>query len=54
MTYNLTLVALVVIAVLIGTKLGKGGPKWKAPLIAVSIFIIALIILNALGLTNNI
>jgi len=38
MTYNLILIATVVISVIIGRALGKNGPKWKAPLIALGVF----------------
>lgn len=49
MTYNLILIAIVVVSVLIGTRLGKGGPKWKAPLIAACIFVVAIILLSFSG-----
>lgn len=49
MTYNLMLIASVVISVTIGTALGKKGPKWKAPLISFCIFLIALVLLNFFG-----
>ena len=52
MTYNLILIAIVVISVSIGTALGKNGPKWKAPLIAVCIFVVAVILLNFLGISE--
>ena len=52
-TYNLILIAVVVISVLIGTSLGKGGPEWKAPLISVCIFVIAMILLSFLGVNEG-
>jgi hypothetical protein len=42
-----------VISVSIGTALGKGGSKWKAPLISLSIFVIAVALLNFLGLNEG-
>lgn len=53
MIYNLILIAIVVISVSIGTALGKGGPKWKAPLISFCIFIVAFFLLNLLGLNEG-
>ena len=53
MTYNLILIAIVVISVSIGTALGKNGPKWKAPLISVCIFIVAVFLLGFLGLNEG-
>ena len=53
MTYNLILIAIVIISVIIGTALGKNGPKWKAPLIVVCVFVVALVFLNFLGLSES-
>ena len=52
MSYNLILITATVIAVVVGIRLGKGGPKWKAPMIAVLIFVVAMIIVNYLGLAS--
>lgn len=54
MTYNLILIATVVISVIIGRALGKNGPKWKAPLIALGVFFAALLLLQFLGVNESI
>ena len=54
MTYNLILIATVVISVIVGRALGKNGPKWKAPLIAVGVFFAAILLLHYLGVNENI
>lgn len=53
MTYNLILIASVTISVIIGMALGKKGPKWKAPLISLCVFVVALVLLNFLGLSES-
>ena len=54
MTYNLILIATVVISVLIGRSLGKNGPNWKAPLISVCVFVAALVLFSLLGLEEGV
>lgn len=53
MAYNLILAATVIVAVLVGRALGKNGPKWKAPLIALGIFVVAIFLLKFLGLDDG-
>ena len=50
MLYKLLLIVVVVVAVSVATAVGKDGPKWKSPLIAGVIFLVALLILELLGI----
>jgi len=49
MTYKIVMAIIVIISVMFAHKFGKGGPGWKAPLIAGVIFFVMLIVLDLLG-----
>jgi hypothetical protein len=50
MIYKFAFAAACFAAVIIGTRVGKGGPWWKNPLITGIIIIVALAILEITGL----
>ena len=52
MIYNLFLVVSVVIAASVGAALGKNGPRWKGPLIALSTFVIMMVGASLVGVNN--